>query len=511
MKQVITGDKLKEEMLQAINLICDATTSTLGPTGNNILINNSEQSPFITNDGVTIANNIESDNQVTNTILEIVKEASLKTNELVGDGTTTTLVLLQSIYSQGYLLLNKNEKGIILKEQLNDTLKNILLELEKYKKKPTRQDLLSIATISANDEEIGKITSNIFFKMKNKYSIKLKESEQTYYEIRKGYNIEINKISSLIFKNKKEIGLDNTYIVVLKGYLTDIEQIAPIINESFANNKNLLIFAEDYEKLIEEELLVYYLKDKKNIFIIPLPEYGIRREEIEEDISIISECNIKNVEHEQVTTKDLGVVENIQITKEEVILSTKNPKINKLIRKLKKEVRNTKSEYEKEFIMERLSKLTSGIATIYIGGQTKTETKEKIMRYEDALSSLEVAKEGVVVGEGLTLLNISSKIKETTSADKILKKALEEPFNKIITNLGLDKEKIKKEIINSKYKKIYNYKTKEFEDIEKTKILDSSDVVKESLKNAVSIAGLLLTTEYIVINETINVNNEIKL
>ena len=504
MKEVISGDSLENIMKYAVNMISDATKTTLGPTGNNVIINNSEESVFITNDGVTIAENICSNDQKINSILEIVKESSLKTNELVGDGTTTTLVLLQSIFNNGLDEINNGKNRIELKNELNDSLDNALTLLDKLKKKPSKKDFISIASTSCNDKELGFFLANIYFKMKNKYSIKVSEShnEKTYYEIKKGYNIELSNISNIYFKKDKEIILDNCFLLIIKGYLTSLEQISDIINDCLSNDRKLVILVEDMDQMIKEEVLTYYLNNK-NIYIFTIPEYASRKEKIELDLSKLSNSNIKNIDYEKVLFSDCGIVERIIITKDELtLLSNNNEK--ELIKELEKEKKNTFDLYDKEFIEERISKLKNGIATIYVGGKTKTEIKEKSMRVIDALSALDIAKKGVVLGEGVTFLNVSNNIVIKTVADKIIKEALTSPFKTIFENIGLDYNKILDEIKRLNYNKVYNYESNMFESIDNTKILDPIEVVKVTLKNAISIATILLSTNYLVINENIN-------
>ena len=243
MKEVIYGEELRKTMIEAINLLCDAVGSTLGPSGNNVLINTDDISPFITNDGVTIAKAISSNDKKIDTILEIVKEAALKTNEIVGDGTTTTLVLLKSIFNNGLEEISKGKNPIELKYELNRCLNKIVEELYKISRKPNDNDLLSIATISTEDKELGNFLFNLYKIMKSKYAIKLMEgnSEETYYEIKRGYNLEIDNIPSIYFQNSNELIINDVYTLLLRGYLDNLEDIAEIINEGLNRNKNILI------------------------------------------------------------------------------------------------------------------------------------------------------------------------------------------------------------------------------------------------------------------------------
>ena len=510
MKKVISGKELQSVMSEAVNLLCDTVSSTLGPTGNNILINNSETSPFITNDGVTIASNIESDDQRINTILEIVKEASLKTNELVGDGTTTTLVLLQSIFNLGLKEIKAGTNKIILKNELLSYIDKITEEINKLKYEPTKEDLLNIALTSTNDIKIAKITTEIFMNTKSKYSIKLEESnnELTYSINKKGYNISINNISSMYFSKQKRIELRDVKILILKGYLDSLESINDIINDTLMNNTKLIIFVEGMNENIKNEVLVYYFNNQ-NIYIVELEEYASHRDKIEEDISLLTDCSIKNIDYETVNYNDLGTINNIIIKQDEIIIMNENKKSIELVEKLKSELKENRSEYEKDFINSRISKLETGITTIYVGGTTKSEKKEKIMRYEDAICALETSTNGIVTGEGITYLKVCNTLKSDSVASLILKQSLEKPFEKVIDNLGLDYNLIKKNIIDRNYEYIYNYKINDYISINKCNIIDPADVIIYAFKNALSIAAMLLSTSSLVINieEKDEINN----
>ncbi len=497
MKKVINGNELYQVMTEAIDLICDAVASTLGPSGNNVIINTDDNTPYITNDGVTIANAIESDDKVINTILEIVKEASLKTNELVGDGTTTTLVLLKAIFKNGLEEIKSGIDPIILKKELNSCCNTVLNKLDSLKSKPTTSDLIAIGTTSCGDESLSILINEVYKKMHSRFAIKLEESknENTYYEIKKGYSLDVD-ISNLYFQDKKEIVVQNTYVLLIRGYLDSLEQIGSIINEGLVNNKNIIILAEEYNESINNEVILYYLKHKKNIFIFKMPDFSSRKNSIYEDIRIITGAIIKDIDYEKISFTDLGKVNTLTIKKDEIILYNDNQDIEKYISMLHEELNCCDDDYNREFIENRLAKLENGLATIYVGAPTKTEMKEKMLRVEDALYSINIASLGVVSGEGLALLGISDEIE-----NKIIKKALEEPIIKIIENSGLDYKPIVDEIRKSHYKKIYNIETDTYEDLKISKVLDSVEVVKMAFKNSLSIASMLLTTKYLVINE----------
>ena len=511
MKKVIQGKELWEVMDKTVNLLCDAVSSTLGPTGNNVLINHWELAPYITKDGVTIASSIESDDQIENTILEIVKEASLKTNEKVGDGTTTTLVLLQSIFNESLKIIKEGYNSILLKKELEEALEEILKKLEKEKQKPKPKHLLQIAKTSSNDEKIGNLVFEVYQKMKNKYSIQIQEGlkEEDYFEINRGYTLEVEKISTLYFQKEEKLLWKDVNILILKGRLESLEEISEIINETLKSKQPLLILAEEIEKNVYEEILSLYLTNSEKILAITIPEYASHKEGIEEDLIAISKAMIKNIDYEKVEVKDLGLIKNIEIEKEKITLANQKEDLKKYIKDLKTKYKNCHNSYDKEFLEKRLSKLEKGVATICVGGVTKTEIKEKIMRYEDELCAIDHARNGVVVGEGVTLLKIKENLAEKNQGFLILKEAISQPFIKIMDNLGKKAEPIQQQIQKYQYQKVYEYKTDKYEDINDTSILDSYDVITTALKNATNIASFLLTTNFLIINEKDKIEKDV--
>lgn len=509
MKRVISNDELREIILEATNLIGDAVGNTIGPKGNNVLINNDETSPFITNDGVTIAHAIASDKEAVNTILEIIKESALKTNEVVGDGTSTTIVLLQSIIKEGLKVIKQGYNAVVLKKEILESMQIVLDNLQGYKIKPKKKDLLAIAKISANDEEIGKIITEVYLKMKTKDAIKLDYSQNaiTYYEIKNGYNIELDNIPSYYFNNDNFLELNNVYLLIINSYLDNIEKISNIINEGIERDKNIIILADDFDDVLYNEIITYKLQNNKNIFLFKLPDYASRKDAIANDLAMISSSNIKNTFYDNINWNDLGLIDKVIINKNELIFINNNINYKNKINILKEELTKAISDYDKDFLKERISKLENGIATIYVGGITDVEKKEKRMRFEDAINALEIAKKGVIVGEGISYLKVSSILSNTTHGNIILRKALEMPFIKLMENAGENPNLIKGEIIANNYKSIYNFKTAQFESINDTEILDPLEVEMEALKNAISIATLLLTTNYLIINDSFQKEN----
>ena len=499
MKKVISGKELKEKMLESVNLICDAVGSTLGPSGNNVLINTDDSSSYITNDGVTIATSISSEDIIVDTILDIIKEASLKTDEKVGDGTTTTLVLLKQIFQNGLKEIYKGINAVYLKKEIEASVKEVIKEIELLKNMPTKEDLKSIASISSEDYKIGNVVSEVYDKVGSKSAIRIEEGdcEETFYNIKSGYSVE-TEISTLYFKNNENIKLNNPYIVTIRGYLESLEQVSSIINEGLENNRNIVIFSEDFDESVKNEIMIYYLQAKKNVFLFKVPDYAKRQDIILEDISAISNSKIVNLNYNKIIFNDLGRINTAYIKENEVILMSDNKIEDRLI-KLEKELKKTDSDYDKEFINDEIAKLTKGIATIYVGGITKIEKKEKIMRCYDAINAIEESKKGIVVGEGIIYLKVRETLSSNSIGDEIIKKALLMPFMIIMQNSGVTFN-VFDEIKSSKYKKAYNIQNETFEDIKYSNIIDPESVVKEALINAASIATMLLTTNYLVIN-----------
>ena len=496
MKRVIFGDELDKKKKDAIDLICNAVASTIGPIGNNVLINSDETLPYITNDGVTIAKAIESDDEEINGILDIIKNAAFKTNEEVGDGTSTTLVLVKSLYDEGIKLINNGISPIILKNKLNEILNTLTDNLSSIKRESSTLMLENIASISANDKNLGMFISEIFGKMKTKYAIKIVEGESTttYYEINKGYNIAINNISPIYFKDEEKINLSNCHVLITTGYLNSLEDISDVINEVIVRNETLIILVDDCNNEINNNLISYYLKEDIKIFIFNFLDYGSRKTIIKQDIAFLSNSKINSLDYDCITFDDLGIIKNVIIKKDEVIFLS-NVNVTPLINKLEEDIKSCKSNYERDYIYER---------------NTSTEIQEKMMRIEDAVSALEVANKGVVPGEGVSFLYIANMLDDNIY-NNMVKIAFAEPFNKIIENTGISSSLIYNNIKNSEFKLIYKIDNGSYEDIFETKIVDPYLVVAECIKNAISIAGLLLTTKYMIINDGyIKIDNSIQ-
>lgn len=486
MKKVIRDHELREKMLEAIDLLCDTVATTLGPKGCNAIIDHSAFSPFITNDGVTIAQNIESEDEVINTILELAKESSIKTNEIVGDGTTTTLVLLQSIFKNGMKLIESGYNPLVLKRELNDTLKNIVAKIEDEAIKPTDRQLTYIASTSANDKEIGTTISDVYFKVRNKDAIKIRENETDETEViyRKGYTIETLLASPYYFQNNKDITIFNPYILLLNDTIYDLNTLASILNEMANSNNELLVIADDYGDSLVNEVMSLYFSNKIKVYLLKNPSFGLNRLTILKHISSLSNAPICD-SSTNLTFSNLGQVKSVNIS----------PSIS------------TFSFDQSENIDD--IKLTTGIVEIKVGAQTETERREKKMRYDDAISAISSSIDGIVLGGGVTLYKIGETMDIKSNGDKILNEALSIPFRKILINAGEDIQKNLDILKKENFQQVLNINKNSWESIKNTEVIDSKRVVINTIQNAVSIASMLISTTSLIVNEHSNLAGKV--
>ncbi|MBE6161672.1 MAG: hypothetical protein E7158_05605 [Firmicutes bacterium] len=505
MKKVIYKEELFKKINEAVDMLCIPVKSTLGPCGNNVIIDHSSFTPFITNDGVTIAKNIESDDEAVNTILEFIKEASIKTDDVVGDGTTTTIVLLESIYKKGLKYIKDGLSPIILKKELDIAFKDIENKLLKKSKKTNKKELENIAISSSNSETIGKTISEVYSKIENKNAIEIITSENdtttVYYS--DGYIMDTNIASEYYFKDSNKLELDNTHILLYENYLDDINSLTNILNYNIINNHNLLIIADDYSEEFVNEILNLFINQNIKIYLLKNPEYGTNKYNLLKDIEAISNTLVlNNLKYE--SPNYLGIINKIIIDKEKTIL--KYIKNENTIKRLE-EIKNEKND--KDFSNKRIAMFDKGFATIIVGGKTTTEIREKKMRFDDALCAINSANNGILPGCGTTLLELNNSISRKNEAYNIILDSMIEPFKQIITNAGLNYNDIYKNIKNNNYKLLFNIKTNKYENIENTSVLDPTQVVINSLKNACSIASMLLSTSNLIINEYTNNANKI--
>ena len=515
MKKVITGKELYDCEEKAIALLCGTVKKTLGPRGSNAIIDHSLMNPFITNDGVTIARNIESEDERINTILTLAKEASIKTDETVGDGTTTTLVLLESLFKSGLAKIKDGLNPHLLKNELDEALENIIEEIKKESKIPTEENYYNIASIAASNKNIGKLITRMYLKVGSAIKIEESKTSETYTKIINGYSFEPLLASPYFFNNTNEIIYKNSLILIMLKEVNEIGEISEIINYTIEKRIPLVILATDYTEEVINEVLSLNLSKITNVTLLKLPEYGLHQMEVLKDLEIISNAKIAK-SSDELSLNNLGKCEEIKITKELATINNnlQSKVIKRHINNLKEKISTIDDDFELEFQSNRLSKLTNGIGIIYVGATTTTEAREKKMRFDDAFCALNCAANGIIPGSGLILLKIKENLETKNNGSIILKEALDKPFMQILENVGINPSNIYNKIKASDFNIFYNVFENKFETISKTKVIDPTAVVITSLKNAVSIAGMLLTTTSLIINEqqesiNYNLNNEL--
>jgi len=432
-------------------------------------------------------------------------------NEFVGDGTTTTLVLLQSIFNEGLKLINNGLNPLILKKEIDNSLKEIIEKINNYSRIPTNDEILNAAITSSNDLVIGKDIYEVYSKIKYKDAINIKESDNdlTLIKYEKGYKIESNLASNYYFRDTNFHSFSNAFILLINNNLNYITEIDTIINEIIKTKNNLIIFANDYSDSFINEILNLYLENIANIYLFKTPEYGLKQKNILNDITAISNANIVD-NTTNISLNNLGKIDNIKFDNKEIVINfDMNDKVKKRISLLENELNTYNTNFEKDFIKKEIAIFKTGTATIYVGAPTKLERHEKIMRYIDALCAISSLENGIIPGSGIILEKIANELSLKTHGNNILKIALTEPMKQILNNAALDYDDILNNIKINNYEILYNVITNKYENVNNTKIIDSERVIINSLKNACSIASMLLTTNSLVINEYQNNFNKV--
>ncbi len=458
MKKIVSGVALQEKMCEAIDLLCDTVKVTLGPKGNNVIIDHSNFSPFITNDGVTIAQNIENEDEVLSAIIEIAKESSIKTNEVVGDGTTTTLVLLQALFKGSVAAIKRGTNSILLKKDLQICLEKIIEDLRKMAIKPTEEMLTNIAKVSSNEEELGEVVSAVFKKVHTKAAITIEEISQSTLEVSfmEGYTFPIQLSSPYFLQDKKQVTFSNACLLIVNDTLHDTEEISVILNEVLDTNKSLVIVANDYDDYFVNEIVSLYLNKQINCILLRIDEYGSKQRCVQKDLEVLSNARILE-NSSKLTSAHFGKVNHLVVTMDTARIDFKfDKKIESYISQLRQEQEVCKDDFMQEYYQKRVAMFTTGVAKIILGASTKTECRERRMRLEDAICAVSVSQSGVLPGGGVSLLQVSSLLDTKSEAEQIWKSALVNPFDQILFNAGVDSKNILKEIEKKHYKVLYN-------------------------------------------------------
>ena len=519
-KQIKYGDEARKALEKGVNTLADTVKITLGPKGRNVVLDKKFGAPLITNDGVTIAKEIELEDPFENMGAQLVKEVSTKTNDVAGDGTTTAVVLAQAIIREGLKNLAAGANPIILRKGIDKAVDAAVGELKKISKTvDSKKAIAQVASISAGDETVGQLISDAMEKVGKDGVITVEEGKTMNTELAtvEGMQFDRGYASAYMVTNtdKMEAVLDNPYILITDKKISNLQEILPIIEPLAQQGARLLIIAEDVEGDALAALIVNKLKGVFNCVAVKAPGFGDRRKAMLEDIAILTGGTVitsdLGYEFKDVTPDMLGHAAQVKVDKDNttIVSGAGDPaNIKARVGAIKAQIAETTSDYDREKLQERLAKLAGGVAVINVGAATEVEMKEKKLRIEDALAATRAAvEEGIVPGGGVALLSTISALKElvaTLEGDEktgaqIILKAIEEPIRQIAKNAGLDGSVIVDKITSAN-SATYGFDAlkNEYTDMVESGIIDPTKVTRSALQNAASVAATLLTTESVV-------------
>ena len=519
-KQIKYGDDARKALETGVNVLADTVKITLGPKGRNVVLDKKFGAPLITNDGVTIAKEIELHDPFENMGAQLVKEVSTKTNDVAGDGTTTAVVLAQAIVREGLKNLAAGANPIILKKGIEKAVDATVEHLKSISKSVESQKAIEqVASISAGDKEVGALIANAMEIVGKDGVITVEEGKSMNTELNtvEGMQFDRGYASAYMVTNtdKMEAVLDNPYILITDKKISNLQEILPVIEPLAQQGARLLIIAEDVEGDALAALIVNKLKGVFNSVAVKAPGFGDRRKEMLQDIAVLTGGQVISsdlgIEFKDVTTDMLGRAATVKVDKENttIINGAGNAEdIKARVASIKAQIAETKSDYDREKLQERLAKLAGGVAVISVGAATEVEMKEKKLRIDDALAATRAAvEEGYVAGGGSALLSAVPTVKKlvaTLEGDEktgaaIILKALEEPIRQIAKNAGLDGSVIVDKVLASRKPNFgYDALNNKYCDMVESGILDPTKVTRSVLQNAASVASTLLTTESIV-------------
>jgi chaperonin GroEL len=517
-KMISYGFKARESILKGVNCLADAVKITLGPKGNNVVLEKTFGSPTVTKDGVTVAKEIELEDKFQNMGAKMVKEVASKTSDVAGDGTTTATVLAQAIYNEGQKLVAAGVNPMSLKRGIDKGVVAVVAELKKNSK-PTKdkKEIEQVGTISANsDETIGKLLSEAMEKVGKEGVITVEEAKgmETTLEIVEGMQFDRGYLSPYFVTNaeKMEATLEDPYILVHEKKITVMKDLLPLLEKTAQSGRPLLIIAEDVEGEALATLIVNKLRGTLHAAAVKAPGFGDRRKAMLEDIAILTGGQVVSedlgVKLENVNFNDLGKCKTVKIDKDNTTIvdgAGSRSAIEGRVKQIRTQIEETTSDYDREKLQERLAKIIGGVAVISIGAATETEMKEKKARVEDALNATRAAvEEGIVPGGGVALIRcigaldkVDAKGEEKHGID-ILKRALTKPLVQIAVNAGCEGSVVLNKVLEGKDDFGFNAQTETFENLLKAGVIDPTKVVRFALQNAASVAGLMLTTEAVI-------------
>ncbi len=517
-KQIIFGEEARKGLMRGVNKLANAVKVTLGPKGRNVVLDKGFGSPTITNDGVTIAKEIELKDKIENLGAEIIKEVASKTNDVAGDGTTTATILAQAMIKEGLRVVEAGANPVEIRRGINKAIEKSVEALEKISQKVSKEsEIEQVATISAQDKEVGSIIATVMKEVGDNGVITVEESKSfgLSHEVVKGLQFDEGYVSPYMISDAEKLKaeIDDPYIMITDQKISTIKDILPFLEKIVqAGKKELVIIAEDFEGEALATLVVNKLRGALNVLGIKAPGFGDRKKEILEDIAVVTGGQVisedKGMKLESAEITMMGHADKISSAKDKTtIIGGKGDKneIEARVSQIKIAIKNSDSDFDKEKLEERLGKLTGGVAVIRVGAATEVEQKEKQHRIEDALAATRAAiEEGIVAGGGVALLRVRNMIKdlkfkgdEEVGAD-IVRKALEEPMKIIAENAGKEGSVIVHNVLNKEGAFGYNAAIDKYEDLIKAGIIDPKKVTRSALQNAGSATSMLLTTEVVI-------------
>ena len=517
-KQILYSEDARHKLLRGVNILADAVKVTLGPKGRNVVLDKGYGAPTITKDGVTVAKEIEVEDKFENAGVELVKEVASKTNDDVGDGTTTATVLAQAIAREGVKNVTAGANPVAVKRGIDKCVDAIVKELKENISKPVTDDeIADVAAISANDKEIGTKIAQAMKTVGKDGVITVEESPSFGMEIEtvQGMRFDKGYVSAYMVTNaeRMEAEYSDPQILITDKKISSIHDILPLLEKiAQGGKKEIVIIAEDVEGEALATFVVNKIRGTFNVLAVKAPGFGDRRKEMLQDIAVLTGGTVITEEVgrklDSADLADLGGAHKVIVTKEytTIVQGKGDAKaVKDRVAQIKKAIEQTDSDFDKEKLQERLAKLAGGVAIIKVGAATETEMKEVKHRIEDAVGATKAAvEEGVVPGGGVALLRAVKALDgvklelEEAVAVGILKRALEEPVRMIAENAGMDGAVVAEEVKKSQGNIGYNAATGKYEDLVKAGIIDPTKVTRSALQNAASIAGMLLTTEAVV-------------
>ena len=517
--QIKFGEDARKSLLEGVNKLADTVKVTLGPKGRNVVLDKSFGAPLITNDGVTIAKDIELEDKFENMGARLVKEVSEKTNDVAGDGTTTATVLAQAMIKEGVKNVAAGADPMAMKRGIDKAVKSAVEELKTISVPVNgKDDIARVASISANNDEVGELIAEAMEKVSKDGVITIEESKTstTQLNVVEGMQFDKGYVSPYMVTDteKMEAIVDNPYILITDKKISNIQEILPLLEALMQQSGKLVIICDDIEGEALSTLVLNKLRGVLNVVAVKAPGFGDKRKAMLQDIAILTGGEVitsdLGLELKDTQIEQLGRARQVKVQKENTIIvdgSGDKQQIADRVGQIKAQINETKSEYDKEGLQERLAKMAGGVAVIEVGAATETEMKDKKLRIEDALSATKAAvEEGIVAGGGTALINVVPAVEKTvnelTGGEKlgaeIVLKSLEEPVKQIARNAGLEPAVIADNVKKSEVGVGFDASKEEYVDMKKAGIVDPTKVTRSALQNAASIASMVITTESLV-------------